>query len=550
MTYELGRFSSDPLRRMAETENPFPDSRAIEEAYREFRFELPFSSFRETPPTNEKIHDYDILLFDGSSAVVTPYGETTDPIGVFPYLALGQPAFEYPPESFGLNPKHLTSVIRSNGFRTDPNLRERLEEAAAQTMANSKRAAEYVESELPMATIWSATAAWDAMNRFNELTGGKVLNQNGRLLSEIAERTIIINADNGGGVASVSNLANNGVVFQESLPDSLSPTQTGFVASMIGAEKSLTVAAACAGFSEALHAAEIFAASNKSNIDLTIITSGFDGPTGLTQLGFDALGLPPSQALPYIGEEGIGYTETPGAIAMVFPTKKLAEQLGLPIAQGYLVRTVKNQGRSKMGVERRAEIEKGIPGATYDQAFQLLREYYPEEFSGSLLTLTHGAKTLGATLEKRILPYMRERHQIQGRIGVTSTQPILGHQYAPRGGFSLAYGLIANSEGVVWGMAPSNRDLTGFGEEENLQQLRRSKLEKARKSKTSMQPINFKNERSAEKAQRDFMELGASGVDIFFASRRIPRSAILATHQGLGGISQGVLLIPIGHSNR
>lgn len=533
----------DPLRVIARTENPFPNLTEIEQAYAEFKPRLPNSDFLDAPVLDpDCIADNDLLVFDSTSATVTPYADTTDPSKLFPYLALGQPAFELPPKISGLNLIYPTSLIRSDRIWTDTRLRERLEEIASQTMANPARAKEYVRDELPLATAWSTMAVIDAIERFNELTGGQILGSNGRIIDEIAERTIIINGDNGGGVASVSNLAHRGVVFQENLPDSLSPAQTGFAAASIGVENSLTVAAACAGFNNALHAAEMYASSDKSGIDLVVVFAAFDGPTSLTQLGFDVLGLPPSQALPYIGEEGIGYVETPGAAAMVLPTKKLAEQLGLSRYPAYLTRTISNQGKSKMGVERQRDISKGVPGTTYEKAFILLNQYYPEGFPGNVLTLTHGTKTLGATLEKGMLPQMRERHGI-GRITVTSTQPLLGHQYSPRGGFSLANGIVANAEGIAWGMAPANRDLSLFGEEGRLQDIRRSNLQRVTQIQIPLVPIDYKNERAAEKSVRDLEELRDSGVDILLATKRIPNSAILATHQGLGGHSDGILLM-------
>lgn len=536
----------DALRLMAQSENPFPDLVEMEAAYREFKHALPAPTFPDALPlTPDQISNSDLLIYASSSATVTPYAEITDPNKLYPYLALGQSAFELPPETSGMNQDYPTSFIRSRRHWDDTQLRERLEEAASETMANPRRAKEYIKKELPLATAWSTMAVLDALSHFNESTGNQILDGNGKLRREIAEQTIIINGDNGGGVASVGNLANRMIVFQESLPDALSPAQTGFVAASIGAENSLTVAAACAGFSDALNAAEIYTSSNKTDLGLVVVFAGFDGPTALTQQGFDSLGLPPSEALPYIGEEGIGYIETPGAAAIVLPTRKLAEQLGLPLENAYLMRSVGNQGKSKMGVERHRELTQGIPGATYERAFSMLDQYYPEGFRGNAFVLTHGTKTLGATLEEKILPAMRERHSV-GRISVTSSQPLLGHQYSPRGGFSIAYGITANTEGVAWGMIPADRDLSVLGEDERLQALRRTSLQKASGKPITLTPINFKNERTAEKSARDLQELKEKGVDILLTSKRIPRSVILVTHQGLGGRSNGVLIMPCG----
>ena len=520
----------------------------MREAYTRLKHELPATRLPDgVSIRSEQVKPENLLSFSPASAVIAPnLGNSTSFVDLHHLLALGVDSFEVPPSDSGLKPEDITSFVRNNTAWTDPKIFSQLVQTAEHTRQLSTQGAEeYIREQIPVSTLWGALASQKALEGLDKLCGNKLL-ENNHLRPEYAQRSVVVNGDNGGGNFSIVHRAGHKDFSYSTSYDFLSATQTNFVANHLGAGRARTEAAACSGFGYGVHLAEVMARDPEEPIDLAIVFSSYEGPVEETKASFHAADIHTSSAVPYLGIDRRGYVESQAATAHVFISRRFADELGLDITSSRLIRTVTHEGSSVWGVKKGS-----LPDVAFQKAGGLIKHYYEDAnpFTGTIICSLHGANTLGAPIEMDALS--------KGLQGVpdaykeiTVTTSLMGHQYSPRLGLSLGLQEQAADEGVLWGMAPSYLDLSDIGEEKG-QAIRRAQIAEigiCRPTETIIfDSRNPKKNTSLQiRALENMKKLRETHTHLAYASETIPNHPlILASHQGLGGVSACLIAFPI-----
>lgn len=498
----------------------------------------------------DKIKPYNLLSFPGTSAVIAPnIGNSLAFSDLHRLLVLGIDSFEPPPSGSGLNSDGvITALVRNNLAWTDPSIFSQLVQTAERTRLLDPLAAEnYIMDHIPVSTLWAALVSQKALHGLDEISGGKLIEDTGRLKKEYIERAIVVNGDNGGGNFSTLRQGNEGLVFPSTAYDFLSSSQTNFVTNFLGAGHARSVSAACSGFGYGVNLAEMMVRDPEEPVDLAIVFSSYDGPTKETLNSFRAADMHPSDALPYLGIDRRGYIETQAAVAHVFVSRRFAEELGLDITNSRLVRSIIHDDSPVWGVKKGA-----IPEIPLQQAVSLVDRYYGKgEFTGTIIHSLHGANTLGAPVEIAALEKTFQDNIPQAHSEVTVTTSLMGHQYSPRAGISLGLLEEAANQGILWGLAPAYLDLNDVYENES-QDVRRGHVMRTGFLKPTAKIIydsvnSKKNMLLKQKAGESVERRRAKRMHLVFSSERIPPNSLLvASHQGLGGTSSCMIEFPIG----
>lgn len=486
------------------------------------------------------IQPTDIIYIPGTGAILqAAQGKTaTDPRIFYQSLVLGQNLYEIPLQSSGLNQQPTTFIYHNRPF-IDVNFQNRLAEIAKATdpRLNEATVRGYIIEEMPVDTLWLASALSDSLRRMNGALGGNLMENGVDFLSEDSSaKAVLLNGVAGAGNLDISHREHAGSITSYTVTDMLPEVQTGFLSQFIQAGGAYTLADACAASGTALSLAEKLT-QGRNAAEIFFITAAYPGPFPETQRAFIAAEIPTTNVLPYLGNPQRGYTEAQAGVVFPVVSAHLLQEHTIPLQRGYLIRTVVDQGTSKFGVDRQS------PKETYRGVFEVLQEYYPNGFDGTMLIATHGVNTLGWLYELKALSDFKKEYCPDAKFLVTSTQPQAGHGYPTRHGLSLSVLAEAAENGILWGMARSDTSLAPISlVQDRLQVLRREVL-----SETIGQQISVSDEGQLNpKDIKRIESLEADGIYLCFTSVAIPRNCImLAMHQGLGGKSVGVLQMPI-----
>src|SRR3989338_4269678 len=566
----------DPFRTMARTENPFPPVAQLHEAYRLLEQRLPPTTIPHVTTYVDRRNlapDELISIAGVGGAVIVPgIGSTVDPRALHALSALGISTFEYPPQGIGLNEEFLTAFIR-NDPTLDPEFRERFARTIRVAIgyrvdekALVDRAKEVINREIPMGIVCATYAAQEALKSFaryvRDKTGKEILDSDGRLLPEYAERAIVINGDNGGGNPSVEQAYEFGGLFPESVVFYLSPTLTNIVANHTGIRNTKTVAGACAGFGVALREAEENAAGRKSRNNLFLLVAASETPVGKSQKLFQGAGITPSPALPGIGISKRGYVEGPGVEAKIVITKELVDQLGLPYDEALYLHTEEHQLKNVWGVGSDTEI-------AYLKAFAAMHEFLPEDLP-LVLFMVHGVNTPGVVFEQDALKRIKREKGLEkyreALFNLSSLADLISHHYNGRTATSMLVIEYALLTGVFPGLSPMQLDLRIFDPDleklmldpigdkpniapthETLQEIRRQAYREATGREVNVEKIIFADDLEEHKLLRNqapgrLGRIAKAGIQMQLATVRIPKEdhelatipAVVA-HAGIGG---------------
>lgn len=529
----------DYWRRQIESSLPSQDM-FVGLAYGELKRKLPASEIPETPGIPlDRIAGTDLLHVPSIGAVISPVsaGGNTSFTHLHRVLTMGPNLYEVTPEGSGLNASREALMIRNRRHLVDETFFERLVRNWVRTGGKEDHAMEYVLDHLPISTLWLSEALTDAMLRLQEHIGLDILDDSGRLLPEIAEQALLINADAGAGVMSVHHLEHHGLDLGDTPLDVLAATQTGFLANLIGAARATSLSGACAGSGAAINLAEELADSRKNPAGLFIIASAYDGPIEESQRAFDRIGLPSTNTLPYGYYEPSGYTEAPGASVTILMTRQFAEQYGITMSNSHLIRSVSIQGRSRFGVGKG-----DVPRVNIEAAVSMLSSYYEPEDLGGFIWATHGVNTPGWMFETSAIEAMQKEVFPGVPMYITSTQPQIGHAYPTRTSISLEMLAKSTDEQVLWGMARFQERVDITGVQAEIQALRRQTWDLIHDT-TIVEKVALQDER---KARRLWEKLEGLGIHLAYTPVRIPRSVVgITTHTGLGGLGVGTVSMPI-----